>query len=246
MNSTNETAGVVELPEGCDVESSFWRVSPTLRADYVSLSAADLSSRERKDLRQRLASHLYNEAAEAWRADSLSAYMRKHNVGKGEALRYMAGFDGRITIDVTTSMELHARFDVGTGSEWPTDSESRIEHLWRLEQSTRIVQQRASLATSNAARTCPMCKQIPAELAQTRVTARTPAAGLPSVRVCGVCADVIGHLHAERAANAVVDAGKSRRDLAAEYLAANDPNAAAPVIRTGADLLAAAGRTAGR
>ncbi|QNG20217.1 hypothetical protein G4H71_13290 [Rhodococcus triatomae] len=213
---------VTPLPEGHDVKGSFWYVRPEHRADYVSLSTADLPHRERKDLRRQLASILYDDALKTWRADTLADYMRRHNVNEYQALKYIGDLSGRVAVGVDTSQQLHERFDVG-GSEWPSDAEPRVEHLWRLQRSKWLADSRAKASDYAASNRCPMCHDVaPAHLPALRVTRRTPAPGVPPVNICGVCEAAIAHVHSERATNAVVVDGKSRRDLATEYLDAHN------------------------
>lgn len=243
--TTHTDTAAAPLPEGFDDRKSFWYVPLDRRADYVSLSSADLAHRERKNLRERLASILYDDAAEVWRAETLANYMARYNVTERDAMKYLGGFHGRIVVDDGTSLELHQRFDVG-GIEWPADAEARVEHLWRSGEAARRSVSRAKAAEHAAANKCPMCEEVAPDHPDRRVARRTPVRGLPPVHVCRNCADTIADLHADRVANAVVHSGKSRRDLASEFLDAHEPNAARPAIRTGADLLAAAGRTGGR
>lgn len=235
MTNSHERFVPAPLPIGYDDRESEWWIKPEHRADYVTFSVDDMPPAERVTLREALAASMYDAAVDAWRTSTIAEYMRRHDVSERDATRYLGNLRGNVVPGPDVARELHARCGVG-GTDWPADAEARVEHLWRRECAVKVADMRVRYAADVEANTCPMCHDVvwpgrgdhgtePAR----RVVSRIPVRGLPPVVVCGVCADAIAHVHAERAATEIVVDGKSRRDLASEFLDATAAVQPAPV-----------------
>lgn len=230
------TAATAVLPAGHDVEGP-WFVPEHLRADYAAIVEVPAADKLRH--RDFLAGRLYAEGMAQLERDEIAKMMRRGgNEDEARKVMFSNGMyrlNGRFEPGVDEEMRLHGLYDVG-GAEWPDDAAERIAHAARLELAKRAHQQRISRARSAEAARCPMCnevrrKQMPAagrpeSVYAAEVGNRVPVPGLGSVRCCGQCAVVIANTAAERLAAAAGAGGKTRGELAAQWLDAQVPAAA--------------------